>query len=105
MSHTSTMLPAILLGPVAAVMFPLRALVVVVCDGYANRPFIMPVGRSSRASSPSPLRFWLGMAQMFMAGTVFVLVMSTGLNVLSLATAALATSLTITSRWLFRRRS
>jgi hypothetical protein len=52
----------------------------------------------------SPLRFWLGMAQMFVSGTALLILVRTGVSDASLIAASVATVLTLTSRWLFRRR-
>jgi hypothetical protein len=60
--------------------------------------------RSARSATGSPLRFWMGMAQMFVAGTALVLLVETGLSAASIVSATAATGLTVTSRWLFRRR-
>lgn len=63
--------------------------------------------RLSRVAQPaaSPLRFWMGMAQMFVSGSALVLMVETGLSAATVVSAIIATGLTITSRWLFRRRT
>jgi hypothetical protein len=43
------------------------------------------------------------MAQMFLATVAAVLLLWTGVNALSIVATIVATSLTVTSRWFFRR--
>ena len=48
-------------------------------------------------------RFVLGMAQMFVATAAAMLLLWTGVNVLTVTATIVATMLTVTSRFLFRR--
>jgi predicted lysophospholipase L1 biosynthesis ABC-type transport system permease subunit len=60
--------------------------------------------RVAAGSGHTPHQFWLGMAQMFVATMALVSLMSTGLTAITLGSAALATMLTVTSRWLAWQR-
>ena len=61
--------------------------------------------RMARRLDPqSPLRFWLGMAQMFGAVAALVLLMMTGVSWPTIAVALVTTGLSAASRLLFRVR-
>lgn len=52
----------------------------------------------------TPLRFWLGMGQMFGAAVALVLLLMTGVGWTTMTAAAVATALSAASRLLFREK-